>query len=223
MAGADRDQHERLRVEVLFRHRLHVGEIHVDGAGSDDQVRDALHRAYRVANAIDALGIAPGERIATLAWNGYRHFELYYGVSGSERILHTLNPRLTAEQLAWIVADADDPAALEAMCLRTRVMVSTVGPYALYGEPLIAACVRTGIDYCDLTGEVQWIRRMIERYEAEARASGARIVHCCGFDSIPSDLGVAFVQRECQRRFGATAERVNLTRWRNGACPAPVR
>ncbi|NBN97582.1 MAG: saccharopine dehydrogenase, partial [Actinobacteria bacterium] len=70
--------------------------------------------------------------------------------------------------------------------------------------------MRAGIDYCDLTGEVQWIRRMIERYETEARASGARIVHCCGFDSIPSDLGVAFVQRECQRRFSATAERVKM-------------
>ena len=70
--------------------------------------RDALRRSCRLANAIDALGIAPGERIATLAWNGYRHFELYYGVSGSQRILHTLNPRLTPEQLAWIVADAED-------------------------------------------------------------------------------------------------------------------
>ena len=84
-----------------------------------------------------------------------------------------------AARLPLIVAAADDSAALEEMCLRTRVMVSTVGPYALYGEPLIAACVRAGIDYCDLTGEVQWIRRMIERYEADARASGARIVHCC--------------------------------------------
>ena len=126
--------------------------------------------------------------------------------------LHALRAELgpDAARLPMIVADADDPKALEAMCLRSRVMVSTVGPYALYGEPLIAACVRAGIDYCDLTGEVQWIRRMIERYETEARASGARIVHCCGFDSIPSDLGVAFVQRECQRRFSATAERVKM-------------
>lgn len=92
------------------RHHGHVEIVsrRVEGDIHRYTYRDALQRAYRVANAIDALGIAAGERIATLAWNGYRHFELYYGVSGSERILHTLNPRLTPEQLAWIVADADD-------------------------------------------------------------------------------------------------------------------
>lgn len=129
----------------------------------------------------------------------------------SER-LHELRAELgpDAAQLPIIVAEATDTAALEGMCLRARVVISTVGPYALYGESLIAACVRTGTDYCDLTGEVQWIRRMVERYEAAARASGARIVHCCGFDSIPSDLGVAFVQQECRRRYGTTAHRVKM-------------
>jgi fatty-acyl-CoA synthase len=99
--------------QLLEHGARHHGQVEIVSRRVEGDVhrytyRDALHRAYRVANAIDALGIAPGERIATLAWNGYRHFELYYGVSGSERILHTLNPRLTAEQLAWIVADADD-------------------------------------------------------------------------------------------------------------------
>jgi short subunit dehydrogenase-like uncharacterized protein len=96
------------------------------------------------------------------------------------------------------------------MCREARVVVSTVGPYALYGEPLVKACVETGTDYCDLTGEVQWIRRMVTRHEAAARASGARIVHCCGFDSIPSDLGVHVLQRGAQRRYGAPLERVRL-------------
>jgi short subunit dehydrogenase-like uncharacterized protein len=100
-----------------------------------------------------------------------------------------------------IVADASDEAALRALCAQTRVVVSTVGPYALYGEPLVRVCAQSGTDYCDLTGEVQWIRRMIERYEDVARASGARIVHCCGFDSIPSDLGVHFLQQQARRRF----------------------
>ena len=89
-------------------------------------------------------------------------------------------------------------------------VASTVGPYALYGEPLVRACVEAGTDYCDLTGEPQWIRRMLQKYEAAARKSGARIVHCCGFDSIPSDLGVHFLQREARatlRRSRATASR----------------
>jgi len=85
-----------------------------------------------------------------------------------------------------------------------------VGPYALYGEPLVKVCSETGTDYCDLTGEVQWIRRMIRAYEAAARKSGARIVHCCGFDSIPSDLGVYFLQQQAHERFGQPCTEVKM-------------
>jgi short subunit dehydrogenase-like uncharacterized protein len=115
-----------------------------------------------------------------------------------------------AETLPIIVADAADEAALEAMCASTRVVVSTVGPYALYGSPLVGVCARSGTDYCDLTGEVQWIRRMIDAHEDAARASGARIVHCCGFDSVPSDLGVHFLQRESMRLHAQPCTRVKL-------------
>ena len=113
-----------------------------------------------------------------------------------------------AQALPLLVADAMDEVALNALCAQTRVVLSTVGPYALYGEPLIKACVETGVDYCDLTGEVQWMRAMLERYEEDAKASGARLVHCCGFDSIPSDMGVFFLQREAERRFETPCERV---------------
>ncbi|WP_029890183.1 saccharopine dehydrogenase family protein [Polycyclovorans algicola] len=115
-----------------------------------------------------------------------------------------------AESLPLIVADAQDAAAMTDLCQQTRVVVSTVGPYALYGNALVAACAQTGTDYCDLTGEVQWIHRMIAEHEAVAKKSGARIVHCCGFDSIPSDLGVHFLQAASRERFGAPAERVKL-------------
>jgi short subunit dehydrogenase-like uncharacterized protein len=115
-----------------------------------------------------------------------------------------------AEGLPLILADAADEASLRALCSSTRVVVSTVGPYALYGEPLVKACAATGTDYCDLTGEVQWIRRMIERHEAQSRQSGARIVHCCGFDSIPSDLGVHFLQRQAMQQFGVPCQRIKM-------------
>ena len=97
-----------------------------------------------------------------------------------------------AEAIELITADAADGEALRAMCDRARVIVSTVGPYALYGSTLVGICAETGTDYCDLTGEVQWIRRMLDAHEPTAKANGARIVHCCGFDSIPSDLGVLY-------------------------------
>ena len=115
-----------------------------------------------------------------------------------------------AAGLPMLVADAADEGSLRALVGRARVIVSTVGPYALYGEPLVKVCAETGTDYCDLTGEVQWIRRMIDRHEAAAKASGARIVHCCGFDSIPSDFGVLFLQQESRRRYGRTASRVKM-------------
>jgi short subunit dehydrogenase-like uncharacterized protein len=115
-----------------------------------------------------------------------------------------------AGTLPLIVADAADEASLRKLCASTRVVVSTVGPYALYGETLVKVCAESGTDYCDLSGEVQWIRRMVQRYEATARRSGARVVHCCGFDSIPSDLGVHFLQRQAMMQLGAPCTRVKM-------------
>ncbi|MDF1763872.1 MAG: saccharopine dehydrogenase NADP-binding domain-containing protein [Oleibacter sp.] len=113
-------------------------------------------------------------------------------------------------ELEIIIADANDDAALSAMCDRARVIVSTVGPYALYGEPLVRACVNGGVDYCDLTGEPQWIKRMLEKYEKQAQISGARIVNCCGFDSIPSDMGVYHLQALAEERLGAPVKHVAM-------------
>ena len=107
-----------------------------------------------------------------------------------------------------IVADADDPSALKAMCGRTKVVLTTVGPYQLYGEPLVAACAHTGTGYVDLCGEPAWMRAMIDKYDTDAKASGARIVFSCGFDSIPFDLGVSEVQRAARAKFGHPAPRV---------------
>ena len=115
-----------------------------------------------------------------------------------------------AGKLPLIQADAGDEASLRKLCRSARVIVSTVGPYALYGEPLVRVCAETGTDYCDLTGEVQWMRRMIHKYEKTAQASGARIVHNCGFDSIPSDLGVHFLQQQAQERFGQPCTTVKM-------------
>jgi len=107
-----------------------------------------------------------------------------------------------------IVADADDPASLEAMCRRTRVVLTTVGPYQLYGDALVAACVRTGADYADLCGEPGWMREQIDLHNDAAKASGARICFSSGFDSIPFDLGVLMLQKEAVKRFGRPAPRV---------------
>ena len=120
----------------------------------------------------------------------------------------TAQGRGAADDLAIVTADAVDLDALRALAARTKVFCTTVGPYARYGSALVEACVAEGTHYCDLTGEVPWMQQMIERFQVDAERSGARIVHTCGFDSIPSDLGVYFVQREMRARYGVAAKQV---------------
>ncbi len=107
-----------------------------------------------------------------------------------------------------VVADASDAASLKAMVERAGCIITTVGPYQLYGEPLVAACAEAGTDYVDLCGEPGWMYQMIDKYEDAAKASGARIVFSCGFDSIPFDMGVWFLQRAAKEKFGAPVPRI---------------
>lgn len=115
-----------------------------------------------------------------------------------------------AANVELIVADSQDRGSLDQLAASTEVVCTTVGPYALYGNELVAACVEHGTDYCDLTGEVQWIRRMIDLHHERAKATGARIVHCCGFDSIPSDLGVFALQQAAVERLGRPVSEVRF-------------
>jgi short subunit dehydrogenase-like uncharacterized protein len=132
------------------------------------------------------------------------------GRSGSklDALRQSLGPKGAGIPVA--TADAADEVALGKLCDQASVVASTVGPYALYGEPLVKVCAESGTDYCDLTGEVQWIRRMLQAYERPARKSGARIVHSCGFDSIPSDLGVFYLQQQARQRFGQPCTQVKM-------------
>ena len=107
-----------------------------------------------------------------------------------------------------VEADASNPASLKAMCERTRCVLTTVGPYQLYGSELVAACAASGTDYLDLNGEPAWARQMIDAHDAAAKNSGARIILSAGFDSIPFDLGVWFLQHEAIKKFGSPAPRV---------------
>ena len=147
--------------------------------------------------------------------------ELAWALGGrSEQKLEAVRGGLGpgAEALPLIVGDSDDEASLRALAERTRVVCTTVGPYAHYGSKLVAVCAALGTDYCDLTGELPWMRRMIDDYQEVAVAHGARIVHTCGFDSIPSDLGVFHLQQEMRARHGVPARhiRCRVARFRGG-------
>jgi len=113
--------------------------------------------------------------------------------------LEALCHRLGAD-IPRLIADSDDEASLLELARATTVVLSTVGPYARFGSKLVAACASCGTHYCDLTGEVQWMREMIDTHQAAAVESGARLVHTCGFDSIPSDLGTLFVHNTMRER-----------------------
>jgi short subunit dehydrogenase-like uncharacterized protein len=128
----------------------------------------------------------------------------------SQSKLDALRKELNCAQIPSVVADVDNQASIDALAARTQVMLSTVGPYALYGEPMVRACATFGTHYCDLTGEPQWIRLMLERHQDAAKASGALLIPASGFDSVPSDIGVYALQKEAVKRFGNPLESVQM-------------
>lgn len=123
---------------------------------------------------------------------------LRWAIAGrSQPKLDALAASIEGHDVPTIVANSGDPASIDAMVEQARVVLTTVGPYARYGSPVVAACARLGRDYVDITGEVPWVRRMIDAHHEEAAASGARIVPFCGFDSVPSDLGTWLAAEAC--------------------------
>ena len=125
-----------------------------------------------------------------------------------ESVRSELGP--AAADIPIVTGDSHDVASLEALAARTRVVCSTVGPYAMYGSELLGACVRAGTHYCDLAAEAHWIRKMMDAHEAESAETGARIVHACGMDSIPSDVGVYFLQQQAGQLYGKPCSRVKM-------------
>jgi short subunit dehydrogenase-like uncharacterized protein len=133
-----------------------------------------------------------------------------WGIAGrSEQKLAAVREEIGRQSdVSLIMASADDPASLEALAARTKMVITTVGPYQLYGAPLVAACARSGTDYLDLAGETAWMRSMIDAHDAQAKASGARILFSCGFDSIPFESGVLYLQDAAREQFGHPVSRV---------------
>ncbi len=140
--------------------------------------------------------------------------EVRWAIAGRNREkLEALRRQLTvfdprAVRLPILIGRSDDPASLHAIAKQAVTVCATAGPFAKLGSEVVAACLGERTHYCDITGEVQWVRAMIERHHAQAREQGTRIVHCCGYDSVPSDLGVFVLQELAHDRFGAPAPQV---------------
>jgi short subunit dehydrogenase-like uncharacterized protein len=135
---------------------------------------------------------------------------LSWAIAGrSQRKLDLLKDKINAPDLETIVADSESSDDMRRLVTSTRVVISTVGPYARFGTPLVEACAAEGTHYCDLTGEPQWMASIFERVSPLAEETGARLIHCCGFDSIPSDLGVFVAQQRMMNQHGLFATKVS--------------
>ncbi|EMA37863.1 saccharopine dehydrogenase family protein [Halobiforma nitratireducens] len=162
-----------------------------------------------------ATGVA-GRLVAEHLTEQYTPDDLSVALGGrDETRLRELEATLVDQRADWteipiVVGDATDRESLDAIAEATRVVCTTVGPYTKYGTPLVEACIAAGTDYCDLTGEINWVREMIDRYHEDAVDAGARIVHSCGFDSIPADLGTKLVQSYAIDEFGSPCDLVRI-------------
>ncbi|WP_329620269.1 saccharopine dehydrogenase NADP-binding domain-containing protein [Streptomyces sp. NBC_01255] len=169
-----------------------------DAAGGEGP-QDGTRRPYDVV-LFGATGFVGGLTAEYLA--EHAPAECRWALAGRNRTgLAALRERLAARwphcaELPLVVADADDPDSLRALAESARVVATTVGPYVWYGEGLVAACAEAGTDCVDLTGEAEFVDRMYVRHDARARETGARIVHACGFDSVPHDLGAYFTVQQ---------------------------
>ena len=157
-----------------------------------------------------------GRLAAAYLTTHYDPTDVSFAIGGrDETRLQALADRLTDQAAAWdevpiVVGDATDPDRMAAIAAQTAVVCTTVGPYTDLGTPLVAACIETETDYCDLTGEVTWMRSTIDRYHDAALAAGVKVVHSCGFDSVPADLGTALVQTAAQSTYGTSCEYVSI-------------
>lgn len=124
--------------------------------------------------------------------------------------LELVRSKVADKTVPIVVADSNDEEGLKEMVKRAKVICTTVGPYAKYGSKLVSVCIENQTHYCDLAGEVQWIRRMIDKHHEFAVANQTKIVNCCGFDSIPSDMGVYFIQKISKAKKGQIAKQIQM-------------
>jgi len=152
-----------------------------------------------------------GRLVAEYLNRTYGTDKLSWAMAGrSQEKLDRVSAQIGAADIPKIVADSHDRSSLDAMVAQTRVVCTTVGPYAMYGSDLVEACIHGGADYCDLSGETQWIYRMIDQYHDIAQSKGVRIVNSCGFDSVPSDLGVYYLQKAIEKDTGTFASQIKM-------------
>ncbi len=134
--------------------------------------------------------------------------KVWWAIAGRDRQKLELVRAEVGIDVDILVADSQDPTAIDSIVSQTRVLLNTAGPFALYGNAIVDACVRYRTHYVDITGETPWVKGLIDRYHCQATAGGTRIIPCCGFDSVPADLGTYLLVRHLQQELGVGCTQV---------------
>ena len=152
-----------------------------------------------------------GQLVSEYISKQYTNSTLKWGIAGrnKEKVL-SVAKRLNIDKERIFIADSNNIDTLKKLTSKTKVICTTVGPYAKYGSNLVEACVETNTNYCDITGETQWIRKMIDKYHLKAKENKVKIINSCGFDSIPSDMGVFYSQKKLFEKTGKYASKINM-------------
>ena len=152
-----------------------------------------------------------GQLVSEYINKKYSNTALKWGIAGrNKEKASVIAERLNIAKDRIFIADCDDLESLIKLTSKTKVICSTVGPYAKLGTNLIEACIKTNTNYCDITGETQWIRKMIDKYHSKAKENKIKIINSCGFDSIPSDMGVFYSQKNLFEKTGKYANSINM-------------
>ena len=143
-----------------------------------------------------------GKLVTEYLFNNYGSSKIKWAIAGRNLDkLKKIRSQVADEKIPMFIADSFDEESLSKFVKKTKVVCSTVGPYSLYGTKLVKLCVENNTNYCDITGEAHWIRNLIDQFHEEAKSKKIKIVNSCGFDSIPSDMGVYFIQNEIKKTY----------------------
>lgn len=152
-----------------------------------------------------------GQLVSEYINKKYSNTALKWGIAGrNKEKASVIAKRLNIAKDRVFIADCNNIESLIKLTSKTKVICTTVGPYAKLGTNLIDACIKTNTNYCDITGETQWIRKMIDKYHSKAKEDKIKIINSCGFDSIPSDMGVFYSQKKLFEKTGEYANKINM-------------
>ena len=152
-----------------------------------------------------------GKLVTEYIFNKYGSSKIKWAIAGRNLDkLEKVRSQVADEDIPIFIADSFDEDSLSKFVKKTKVVCSTVGPYSLYGTKLVKLCLENNTNYCDITGEAHWIRTLIDNFHEEAKSKKIKIVNSCGFDSIPSDMGVYFIQNEIKKVYKSYAKSIKM-------------